>query len=64
MSRQSVIWPNALLLVSSRFPHNTHHYNFPYGEYRADMTEVPLKDLTRLLSDNGSGYVSRAFATT
>ena len=25
------------------------------------MTEVPLKDRTRLLSDNGSGYVSRAF---
>ena len=28
------------------------------------MTEVPLEDRTRLLSDNGSGYVSRAFATT
>ncbi|NQW23993.1 MAG: DDE-type integrase/transposase/recombinase [SAR202 cluster bacterium] len=25
------------------------------------MTEVPLEDRTRLLSDNGSGYVSRAF---
>jgi transposase InsO family protein len=25
------------------------------------MTEVPLKDRTWLLSDNGSGYVSRAF---
>ena len=25
------------------------------------MTEVPLGDRTRLLSDNGSGYVSRAF---
>jgi len=25
------------------------------------MTEVPLADRTRLLSDNGSGYVSRAF---
>lgn len=61
MSRQSVIWPNALLLVSLTTPH---HYNFPYGEYRADMTEVPLEDRTRLLSDNGQGYVSRAFATT
>ncbi len=25
------------------------------------MTEVPLEDRARLLSDNGSGYVSRAF---
>jgi len=25
------------------------------------MTDVPVKDRTRLLSDNGSGYVSRAF---
>ena len=25
------------------------------------MTDVPLKDRTKLLSDNGSGYVSRAF---
>ena len=25
------------------------------------MTEVPLDDRTRLLSDNGPGYVSRAF---
>ena len=25
------------------------------------MAEVPLEDRTRLLSDNGSGYVSRAF---
>ncbi len=25
------------------------------------MTEVPFEDRTRLLSDNGSGYVSRAF---
>ena len=25
------------------------------------MTEVPLEDRTRLLSDNGPGYVSRAF---
>jgi transposase InsO family protein len=25
------------------------------------MTEVPLEERTRLLSDNGSGYVSRAF---
>ncbi len=25
------------------------------------MTEVPLEDRTRLLSDNGSAYVSRAF---
>ncbi len=25
------------------------------------MTEVPLEDRTRLLTDNGSGYVSRAF---
>ena len=28
---------------------------------RTGMTEVPLADRTRLLSDNGSGYVSRAF---
>ena len=27
----------------------------------AGMTEVPLEDRTRLLSDDGSGYVSRAF---
>jgi putative transposase len=26
-----------------------------------NMTEVPVEDRTRLLSDNGSGYVSRAF---
>jgi len=26
------------------------------------MTEVPLEDRTRLLSDNGSGYVSRDFS--
>ena len=25
------------------------------------MSEVPVKDRTSLLSDNGSGYVSRAF---
>ena len=25
------------------------------------MTEIPVQDRTRLLSDNGSGYVSRAF---
>ena len=25
------------------------------------MTEVPFEDRTKLLSDNGSGYVSRAF---
>ena len=25
------------------------------------MTEIPVPDRTRLLSDNGSGYVSRAF---
>ena len=25
------------------------------------MTEVPVANRTRLLSDNGSGYVSRAF---
>ena len=25
------------------------------------MTEVPVADKTRLLSDNGSGYMSRAF---
>lgn len=28
---------------------------------RTGMTEVPLEDRARLLSDNGSGYVSRAF---
>jgi len=28
------------------------------------MTEVPLEDRTRLLSDTAPGYVSRAFATT
>ena len=28
---------------------------------KTDMTEVPVEDRTRLLSDNGSGYVSRAF---
>jgi len=28
---------------------------------RTGMTEVPVADRTRLLSDNGSGYVSRAF---
>jgi putative transposase len=27
----------------------------------SDMTEVPVADRTKLLSDNGSGYVSRAF---
>ena len=27
----------------------------------AGMTEVPLEDRTRLLSDDGSGYVPRAF---
>ena len=27
----------------------------------AGMTEVPLEDRTRLLIDDGSGYVSRAF---
>ena len=26
-----------------------------------DMTEVPVEDRTKLLSDNGSGYLSRAF---
>ncbi len=26
-----------------------------------DMTEVPVEDRTKLLSDNGAGYVSRAF---
>ena len=26
-----------------------------------DMTEIPVENRTRLLSDNGSGYVSRAF---
>ena len=31
------------------------------ASYSTRMTEVPLKDRTRLLSDNGSGYVSRAF---
>ena len=25
------------------------------------MTDVPVNDRTKLLSDNGSGYVSRAF---
>ena len=25
------------------------------------MTDIPLQDSTRLLSDNGSGYISRAF---
>ncbi len=25
------------------------------------MTDVPVEDRTRLLSDNGAGYVSRAF---
>ncbi len=25
------------------------------------MTEVPVEDRTKLLSDNGAGYVSRAF---
>ncbi|MDP7211421.1 MAG: transposase family protein, partial [Vicinamibacterales bacterium] len=25
------------------------------------MTEIPMEDRTRLLSDNGPGYVSRAF---
>jgi len=25
------------------------------------MTDVPVEDRTRLLSDNGSGYVSRLF---
>ena len=25
------------------------------------MTDIPLQDRTRLLSDNGSGYISRAF---
>ena len=28
---------------------------------KTGMTEVPVADRTRLLSDNGSGYVSRAF---
>ncbi len=28
---------------------------------KTGMTEVPVEDRTRLLSDNGSGYVSRAF---
>ena len=28
------------------------------------MTEVPLEDRIRLLSDKGPGYVSRAFAAT
>ena len=28
---------------------------------KTGMTEVPVQDRTRLLSDNGSGYVSRAF---
>jgi transposase InsO family protein len=26
-----------------------------------DMTEVPIEDRTKLLSDNGAGYISRAF---
>jgi len=26
-----------------------------------NMTEVPMEDRTKLLSDNGSGYLSRAF---
>ena len=26
-----------------------------------NMTEVPAEDRTKLLSDNGSGYLSRAF---
>jgi len=29
--------------------------------YATGMTEVPLEDRTRLLSDDGPGYVSRAF---
>ena len=28
---------------------------------RIGMDQVPMEDRTRLLSDNGSGYVSRAF---
>ena len=28
------------------------------------MTDVPVEDRTRLLSDNGSGYVLRPFGTT
>ena len=28
---------------------------------RTGMTEIPVQDRTNLLSDNGSGYVSRAF---
>ena len=28
---------------------------------RTGMTDVPVEDRTRLLSDNGSGYISRAF---
>ena len=28
---------------------------------KTGMTEIPVQDRTRLLSDNGSGYVSRAF---
>jgi len=31
---------------------------------RTGMTEVPVADRTRLLSDNGSGYVSRATTCT
>ena len=31
------------------------------GVDSTSMTEVPVEDRTRLLSDNGSGYVSRAF---
>ena len=29
---------------------------------RTGMTDVPVEDRTRLLSDNGSGYISRAFS--
>ena len=28
---------------------------------RTGMTDVPVEDRTRLLSDNGSGYISRLF---
>ena len=31
---------------------------------RTRMTEVPVADRTKLLSDNGPGYISRAFRTT
>ena len=31
---------------------------------RTSMDQVPVTDRTRLLSDNGPGYVSRAFRTT